>query len=121
MVAIDIPDIVFDETIDGSEDVLMTRHILEGMWSVLFDPGGSLQYWSQRDERWALPWQIVLCLHGQICDDSLSLGSSTVRSECNRDTCRLSVNVHIIFEVRHLDVWQTELSARLLWNRTMYY
>ena len=95
---------MFDESIDGRKDVLMARHILEGVWTVLFHPvdmstAGLSGYVD-------LPGQVVLSFDWQICNNSLPSGSCVLRTEVDCISCCNNIDIHIISEVRHFDFSQ---------------
>jgi hypothetical protein len=66
---------VLDESVDGREDVLVARHIVEGAWAIFFDPRiiNIMTCWAIRAR--TLPWQIVFSLDGQVCDYAFLLPS----------------------------------------------
>ncbi len=79
-------DIMFNESVDGREDILMARYIIKGIWAVFLNPvcASMAVPQTQRRQRCSLPGEIVLCLNWQVCNNSLSPGGGVFGAELNR-------------------------------------
>ncbi len=89
--------------VDRREDILMTRDVLEGIWTIFLDPSWSARTWSTIIAM-DVPWQTVFCLHGKVGGASLAFRVRVIGIEHYR-ICRRSpaINIHIIIVVGHLE------------------
>ncbi len=80
----------------------MPRYVLEGVWTVFFDPGWRIQMLQWMEIALCLPWQAVFRFDGQVGHASLTFGVGVVRAEQHRASCCGRIDIHIILEVGHV-------------------